>query len=298
MTYEKWHILYDLLSLKSFEFTDHNEVLLDKKHIDNLDDFISYSYQVLHNFMEECRANEASVEDKNLAADTFGDLSQKLIWLKKDLFSEVQHGDEVSLLFIPQNFEIPPADKADKSGKVFVLIRIYDLFLRVLAYLTDRYDRIKAELEDKKQAAPKINQALEKKTRSTALPTEFRLKLREKDFIDFFDTLVKKKYLDSKTPRNDFIYAFTGRKIAEKLTWMDDQYSLTLLVKELEKKGCFGRKLNDGKWEIVANLFKPVDKPYYEPSKLAHTSPTKKKDYSPLVYIAEEVAEMMGISPK
>ena len=120
---------------------------------------------------------------------------------------------------------------------------------------------------------------------------DFRLKLTEENFTELHAMLIDEGYIDSRTNINEFIRAHSGLSVENKFTWLKDQHSLYLFIRNLIRNGCFDKKPGHGIWDIVAELYKPHDETSYYPEKLKHSSGTKGKSYNDIASIVESISE-------
>ncbi|MDX8338764.1 hypothetical protein SLH46_06205 [Draconibacterium sp. IB214405] len=147
------------------------------------------------------------------------------------------------------------------------------------------------EMLDKQIIRFKERPVKSKSQRKRSIDNDFRLKLSRESLKEYCSILIEDGFLSKETSENTFIEAFSGRHMSGNLIWQGDQHSLKLFINNLIDKDCFATKIHDGKWEIVANIFKPHNKDFYTKQGFLKSSATRGKDYSSITSIVDQIAK-------
>ena len=132
-----------------------------------------------------------------------------------------------------------------------------------------------------------------KAKRSKAKRHDFCLKLNAEQFSNIRNSIINKGFIDDSVSSKNFINAFSGRAIENKIIWKGGNYRLSFFVKELNSRNCFPKKLYDGIWEIIADIFEKENGSNFELSELAHSSPSKGLDYTSVKDIVDEIVDYL-----
>lgn len=174
--------------------------------------------------------------------------------------------------------------------------KMADHYLMAFEIKLNAYNMTFSYLSRVLEKGQNMSKPLQKKSLRTKMKGhEFKLALNSAQFQRFRELLIKNDLIDdSVTPKN-FTDTFSGRSVQNKIKWKGGNYRLYLFIREINSKGCFGKKLYDGIWEIVADIFEKEDGTYFDPEKLAHSSPAKGQDYKSVKYIAEEIEDLLNL---
>lgn len=219
---------------------------------------------LVSNFIGECSRNFHHNDPKFLSSE-FQNILEKFMWAFEDEFHIDRH----------KFHTIDIAEELEKSNwevqiKNLLVIK-FRAYVRVVGVLEKYLNELRSR--------PKVISEAPPKKRRKARQRDFSLNLNDKALNHLHNYMIENQLIDKATNIDNFIDAFSGNPVDNKIVWIADQYSLYIFIQSLNRKNCFRNSLHNGIWEIVSDIFeKEEHKPFF-PKPLAHSRPTKNKDY-------------------
>lgn len=248
-------------------------------------EFKKFSMVEASRFIGECNRNLSNHPDQlDLIYREWGSYAAKICYLFENEFGVSLNDPSKEFDKCKINFEVADYHEHYKNAYA-TKWDTYHFTLENLNHLIN--NKIESNLSQKDLSTKKSPE------RTKARQQDFCLKLNDGQMANLFNILIALEFL-TESSRDDFFNAFTGRSISRKINWGGDQYSLYILIKSLNHNNFFKKKLNDGIWEIVTVIFSSNKKPYFNPKSLAHSTPTKGKDYGAIHHILDEIVDVSG----
>ena len=138
------------------------------------------------------------------------------------------------------------------------------------------------------------NKSQHRKSRIKAERFAMILNLNDDQFREIHHQMIHTKLIHESSSITDFINAFSGKRIDNKIIWIGGNYRLSLFIKGLNSEACFKAKIHDGIWDIVSDLFVPGNGAYFVPSALMHASASKGVDYKNIEYIIHDIKDFLS----
>lgn len=193
--------------------------------------------ELASNFIGECRRG---VEELGRVPDSFSDLLLKLNILFKQNFSINFPNEEIPFPLKYRNIEIPEENKDNDPFIAIVKSRINAFELSITF--------LKTQLINQPQTLKNS------RTRSKADIRDFKtISLTPAQLAEILKVGKRLKFFSNDTNQMDFIKIFSGKPSNSKINWTGTNYSLNRFFQGINGK--IFDKINDGKWEVVSELF-------------------------------------------